>query len=64
MLNDRIRVWDILARWELDRDDYVSKGSPENGQVYIFMLKVRYAYTFDKSDVISTALFFSQSYFD
>lgn len=62
LLQDEAKVWDILSRWEEARELSAKQKKP--GIIYILMLKVKFAYELDESDLTSLSLFFSQSYFD
>ena len=65
ILPDDTNVWQILSKWEHQRQQLQRQQHKLGEQFsHIFMVKIGFAYNYSKNDRISTALYFSQTYFD
>ena len=57
MLRGKDSVWELLAKWELDRDICLKK--KDEAPIYIFMIKVIFNFKVRREDRISIGMLFS-----
>ncbi len=57
MLKGKESVWELLAKWELERDICLKK--KDEAPIYIFMIKVIFNFKVRENDNVSIGVLFS-----